>query len=731
MTRPRRPAAAYRVVLGALVPLYLAVQLSNAGVPLSSVQHEGNFHDEARLSVEMERSPSLARALERLRWEPPNVAWAYLLHRTFGLGTTGRRVLSLLAACGSLVYLGVVLLRRRLTMPLGTVLCLVLSACSAVHAIYAPLGLTALSLLLLYSTFLLHLLIARYGRAVSWRESALLGVGLALLALHAIYAAVALCAVVVTLAVGEAVRWRGGGRAPARRLAPYAAMLAPLLLVAGAWSLLFPHEELGNPRRSHQLYFQLSDSAQTPLGLVEFAVRRSGAVAVAALEPNPVILGSSWPGRLLAVVAGVFLLVGVGRSLLRPRRRRFAIALSFLLTAAGHLLLSVLTLVPYGEMRYLLPLAVFFPVLAVLGLSDAATVARRRWRRRWRRRRTAPAWTAVALLGLPVLYLEQAVPWNLERARIVSQGFERLAAESSETPTALVLDRWTAVTVGDLQPTLRRTADHVLPLDRRAWERSGVSAPAAALARWRSFLAAQDQVYLVTSMPFDEVHYGELFALAKAGFEVQPLTRATTLETALLRRGGAGRDVLANGHLENARWTREEASVVELPDREYEVSLAPAGHLSRRFDLAVRPGDRLVASADLWSRRGGGWRRPELRLVVKRGDHGAYEGSIATLPLPSAPQPARVSHVFARPWESVVVSFVAPEGSPVTFFARDVDLRLVRAAGAAGGADQEAASPLSAPRSPRAVPRSRRAAAPSPRRAAPRRGSAPRPSRAA
>ena len=275
MSGHRHPGAVHWGVLAVLVLLYLAVQLSNAAVHLSPVQHPGNFHDEAKLSVELRQSASLAAARETLRWGAPGVVWGYALHRTLGLETMGRRVFSALLATVNLAYLGCLLLRHRMLAPPATILCLVSYAVGTVNAMYGPLGLTSLSLLLLYSTILLHLLLARYGRPVSWFEVVLVGIGFALLAMHAIYSVVALCAAVAALAVGEAVRVRRPPRAVAAALGRQAAMLAPVVAVAVLWALLSPHEEFANPRRSLDLYFQLSGSPQTLAGLLGFSARRT------------------------------------------------------------------------------------------------------------------------------------------------------------------------------------------------------------------------------------------------------------------------------------------------------------------------------------------------------------------------------------------------------------------------------------------------------------------------
>lgn len=691
MSGHNRPGAVHWVVLTVLVLLYLAVQLSNAVVHLSPVQHPGNFHDEAQLTLELRRAPSLDAARESLRWGAPGVVWGYALHRGLGLETVGRRVLSALLATVNLAYLGSLLLRRRMLPPPAAILSLVIFAAGTVNAMYGPLGLTSLSLLLLYSTMLLHLLLARYGRRPSWPMVVVVGAVFALLALHAIYSVVALCAAVAALATGEALRVRSSSRAVAASLGRHAAMLAPVVAVAVLWALLSPHEEFSNPRRGFDLYFALSGSPQTLAGLLGFSAQRTFDLAFAALEPNPLILEA--PRLVLAaVLAGIGLLaVGLVRSLTLPRRPRFGVALCFVLTLAGHLLLSVLTLVPYGNMRYLLPMAAFFPVLAVLGLTDLLALPRSLWLRRREpaaaRRATAGRWgrgaasiASVALLAVPAIYLGKTVPWNLERTRAVRDGFDRFGSEASEVPTALVLDRWTANTAADLRPRLVETVDYTLEFDLRSRNRGQAPAELASAAGWSELLAEHDSLYLVTSMPFSARYYGELFEAAAEDFLVQPVTDQRSLAFAHLRRKTADMNLLT-GPVDLAKhdWERLGATTTRLPGDVYQVSLVSAGSLMRQMGLAVIPDDRLVVSADLWSDR-----PAQVRLVVKRGDHGPYEGQVAMLPLGTQPRRFSVAHEFRRSWTSVMFGLVAPDQQGVTVFVRGLDVRLEPQAADAG-----------------------------------------------
>jgi hypothetical protein len=87
--------------------------------------------------------------------------------------------------------------------------------------------------------------------------------------------------------------------------------------------------------------------------------------------------------------------------------------------------------------------------------------------------------------------------------------------------------------------------------------------------------------------------------------------------------------------------------------------------------VAVALGDQLVASVELWSDR-----PAHVRLVLKRGDRGPYEGQVATLALGTEPRRFSASHVFQQPWESVMFGLVAPDQQGVTVFARGFDLRI-------------------------------------------------------
>lgn len=705
--RERRVGTVHWTVLAILVLLFLATQLSNAAVFLSPVQHPGNFHDEAQLTLELRRAPSLDAARESLRWGAPGVVWGYALHRGLGLETVGRRVLSALLATVNLAYLGYLLLRRRLLAPSAAILCLVIFAAGTVNAMYGPLGLTSLSLLLLYSTMLLHLLLARYGERPSWPMVVVVGVGFALLALHAIYSVVALCAAVAALAMGEVLRVRGSSRAVAASLGRHAAMLAPVVAVAALWALLSPHEEFTSPRRGFDLYFTLSDSPQTLAGLLGFSAQRTFDLAFAALEPNPVILEAPSLVRAAVLAAIGLLAIGLVRSLTLPRRPRFGVALCFVLTLAGHLLLSVLTLVPYGNMRYLLPMAAFFPVLAVLGLTDLLVLPRWLWLRRGEPRaakrdsagrwgRGAAAIASVALLAVPAIYLGQTVPWNLERSRAVRDGFDRFGSEASEAPTALVLDRWTANTTADLRPMLVETVDYTLEVDLRSRNRGQAPAELASVAGWRELLAEHDSLYLVTSMPFSHRYYGELFGAAAEDFVVQRVTDQRSLAFAHLRRKTADMDLLAGPvDLAGHGWEGLSATTTRLPGGGYRVSLGPAGSLIRQAALAVVPHDRLVASAELWADR-----PAHVRMVVKRGDRGPYEGQVAMLPLGTQPRRFSVAHEFRQSWESVMFGLVAPDQQGVTVFVRGLDLRLdpqgADAAGPGGLVESEELSPARA-----------------------------------
>ncbi len=426
----------------------------------------------------------------------------------------------------------------------------------------------------------------------------------------------------------------------------------------------------------------LSDVPKTFLGAVTFGLDRSAYLFHNALARARPILGTPMATQAIGWVLVTLMLIGWFVSLARPRQKRFALGLAFLIGVAGHLALSYGTILPYGEMRYFLPFACFFPVFAAIGATDSLGAVYWGVRRLPFRVGGREKWLAhhgihpspVLLNALLLLMLlcaglvtARLVLRNQALAHQVEQGYKALSnARKSESP-GIVLDDWTAVTLRDTYPGILDEDSYVLETDRRSRKRGENPSAIESMNRWKDYLDSHENLFGVTSMPFKERYYGPVFALAVQRFRVLPVVSAKTLHFFKLGLKAPDKELLDSTESFSAdSWRRTSVAIVAVSQDSSQGAFLREGIIEQRVPIVVGKGEVLVFSIALRAEQ----EVPGFRLVLKRGDKGQRDGTAKRITVDDQPRRYIVRHEFQRSWQHVAVQIVGPPDTEATVLLR-------------------------------------------------------------
>ncbi|MBI2421415.1 MAG: hypothetical protein HYV27_01205 [Candidatus Hydrogenedentes bacterium] len=548
----------FGVVLVLMAGVYVGGEVSNALTYLHPLQKDGNHFDESELTLAIRDGEPAAAFVARRHWGAQLVYAGYALHGLFGAETYGRRFVSLGMVLVGLAWLVWVLRRHGLMGVEGAALFVFLWGLAGALTPYTTFGLVPYPFRVLSAACLVHVVLAGY--RVSFSRGGLAGVAVLLAAIvyGDVSCLVAVCALGGAVAVGDALRGGFTVRAMAQAGLRLGAILLPPVALALYLIVSNPHPELVNPNRNLDLYFPTSDFSKDVFGLAAYTVENSVRLIRGSLSLHPVIAGP-FGGSIGGYVLGVFFLVGIVAALARPGGRSFPLAVYLLLGFLGHLLLSLVRLVPYGDLRYFLTFFPLFPFFAAFGVVSVAG-----WMGRWlpaRPARLAVAGVLIALVCGQAWGVARLVRENASAQRTMREGFQRLAGP--DAPGAVIVDDWTACTGRDEYPELLARPHYELATNLRTMWRGDAPGKHDNAAKWGAFLEGHDRIFLVTSLPFEERYYGALFHQAASAFGLSERTQARRWYFAVLERLDVG--LSAPAPEPGSPWQRVGGSVVGVP----------------------------------------------------------------------------------------------------------------------------------------------------------------------
>jgi len=646
--------------------------VSNASVGVSAVSHVSNFKDEAWVTIRSKHAESLATFQNDLGWGTESLWWPVFWNSWFGLETLGRRIIAVAIATFSMLYLLAILRRYRVLGPVGIVFVGVLYTLSIMFARYASFGLTNYTLLLLYSTVFIHVLCFSARSKLGYRHVLVGVILLPIAGLLNVRSLVGMCAIIAAMVLAQA--WmRGLSKASVRDIALKHGIL--MLVPIGLGVMMAGYA--GAPTNP-KYYFNTSGLPANLYGVVEFACKRSLELAVSAFNPHSSIPDLLGLGHWLEPTCVLALFVGLAWSLCSPGTPRFAIALAFILGAGAHLLLAYFAVGPYGEMRYLLTFIAFFPVLAALGFSDVFRAVRwllssRAAPSRMERLHLMSTPVAIAIV-ICLLAIQAVSTAAIIRANRVIGHKERAVADAvlkaqAQGTSGLVVDEWTRYTLPDLESAIDvRNAyvfSSVLWKDQTAKDLENLNA-------WQAFVDHHAEMLCVTSVPFAVQHQGALFEYAANRFVIEQINDPRTLYLTHLRRKSADMNLWPADGNTKAEWSLR-AATLSLADGGGVVATLEPGVASveRHIAVSVNKGDTLRFSARVEAKEAA-----TLKLVLKRDEHGAFDGGVTTHRVVGS-RVYEVTHTFERGWSALGVGVHATSASGGSVAVSDFQLRTV------------------------------------------------------
>lgn len=673
----------YTVPLFLIIAVFLAVQYSNANTHLSGVQKQGNYHDDSRLTNAVRGADTLEDVYRVLDWEPVLIAPAYFLYRYFEIETNGRRIISAILVTLSFVYLLVLLAHHGVLDHFGLLVFAFLFSISGELTVYTSTGLLGYPLLVLLSVFLVNILLNYFGQTLSLKSCLAISVVFASIVLINNRAILAVFAVGFTLSSCVLFRKSISIASVYIFIRQSATLLAAPLFV---WSVLlfyFAPPELTNPHRGLESYFFTSSHPPTVIGAFNFYVQNSISLFYAAMSPHPLV-EIAGGGARIGVFLGVFFLIGLVTSW---KSKAFAISLFFLLGSLGHIFLNLITLVPYGNLRYFLPFFITYPVITACGVSYVVQ----------KFRRAVPIHSdpgfskiiylacSVAVLAILFRYQTATVRYNEVNEQTVDEGVSYALTEVNNGSATIVTDVWTDETMRADQRIQKGDASFVFNTNfKSAWKNQAAN-ELDDISQWRAFLLDQNEFSTITSIPFSKEYFGEFYSAALEQFEIQSLpgTRRYFFKRLSKRDGDFGRSIASFEQFElqvgdGARVTTVKpheslkgrsgtALSVEFGSNSEGVAIE-GGALKWVFSTAMRPEQVLSASTYLWSDRelifDG-----NLIFQVARNDGGMNEyKNLRVARTGKKPERIQVDLSFAIHHESVRIALIYRGNSPVTIY---------------------------------------------------------------
>ena len=502
--------------------LFAITQFSNANTHLAQLQKVGNHLDDSRLTNAVRPADSLAEARENIKFAYFHVLPAYYLHEFFEIETQGRRVMAAAILVLSFIYLLFLLVHYRILDKYGLLAFALLFSVAGGAITQALIGLLGLPLLIFISVLLIHALFSFYGRSFSVKNCFTLIAIFSLAILIQYRSILGVCAVAFVLTFGEAFHKPIVIKELLSRTKVLAALLSIPVVIVLCLVLFDPHPELVNPHRGLEDYFFKSSRVNEIWGAVSFYPQKSARLFSDAMALPPV-LGEYARASWVTIVLGILFVLGLVSF---KGNRVFPLVLFFLVGSLSHIVLNLMSFVPYGNLRYFMPFFIAYPVLTSVGVSKVLNfIGSFPILKRYSFSKVVD----LIFVTLILIILFQLYTATSQRNSIVNEGFENgfVAVESalSEKGAGLVLDIWTA---NSLSKDKRYLLDEHPFVFKSSIKTLNKKIPVEKLENfneWKKFIKNKKSIVAMTSIPFREKYFGNLFKVANDQFEITYLKR--------------------------------------------------------------------------------------------------------------------------------------------------------------------------------------------------------------
>jgi hypothetical protein len=291
--------------------------------------------------------------------------------------------------------------------------------------------------------------------------------------------------------------------------------------------------ELTNPYRGLENYFFFSSFPKSVWGAISFYFQRSFQMFYAIVTPHPLSVGEHltvW----VNLAFGILFILGVVTSWKRPA---FPVVLYLLCGVAGHVVLNLLSLVPYGNPRYFLNFFLAIPfVIALGGVNIVTLIVGQVNSKSIASVRILKLAFLVVVSTFLVIFFGQVRQYNESATNAIHSGILISNYSSEANQAALIVDLWTQKVVQAEHQEIRNNPLYVLNTNLKTKWRGQSPGELDDIREWKRIIAEQKALSLVTSMPFTKSNYGELYELASDNFETFSSHRNRSYNFAVMLR---------------------------------------------------------------------------------------------------------------------------------------------------------------------------------------------------
>jgi len=290
--------------------------------------------------------------------------------------------------------------------------------------------------------------------------------------------------------------------------------------------------ELLNPHRGLDDYFFSSHYERSISGALQFTFEKTQRLYLDALSLHPYVGGGESRRIYMFAITACFAL-GI---LFSFRNLGRAVVLCLGLGLLGHIVLGFASLVPYGNLRYVLSFFPWFSLVAAIGGAALFEWGLKPLFRRFAASRDyALALFLAAGLAVSLTYMTKALVHNTQGSKLVSSGVTFALKASRTFKTAIVVDTWTRDTLQGDFPDFPIASAYVLNTQLKTNWAGTDPASVDDVSKWREFVSGQDSIVMITSMPLTPRHYGALYEEAVKSHEITDRKRNRVYNFTILR----------------------------------------------------------------------------------------------------------------------------------------------------------------------------------------------------
>jgi hypothetical protein len=524
---------AYLISLTLIVLLFAGTQYSNANAYLSAFQKVGNSLDDARLTVAVRSSGSFSEVREKIKFGASLTIPSYYLNKFFGIESKGRRIISSSIVVVGSIYLLIILGRYGVLDRLGMLFFAFLFTVSGELSVYTSTGLISYPLNITLSAVLLHILLANFDKPPSKKHYFFAILGFTVLTYLNFRTIIGVYAVALILCFGDIFRNQLNLDFALRRSLRMMTLTLLPTIVTFYLLLVDTPSELLNPYRGLWLYFFHSDYPPTLIGAASFFAHESVNLFKAAIYPHPFLIKPEqlpWVNYIL----GFCFLIGALASW--KNRYRNCVVLFLAAGVCGHIILNLASLFPYGNLRYFLTFFVAIPIIVAMG---ASRIVRSLFSivpgGKLEAQDIFSVLSAGIFLVVLILYFQRTLNRNNLNNGTIEQGVAIASFEKQVHDSKVVLDAWTVDIMKADHTKLTLDDAYLLKTNIKTSWKKLLPKELDDVARWRRHISNEKSLTMITSMPFTNHHYGALFDVAEARFNIVKRSRHRTYNFTFLK----------------------------------------------------------------------------------------------------------------------------------------------------------------------------------------------------